>query len=300
MANLIDTDLLLDSFSERMQTTLGPMLAPLQAFTKDFTPDTMVQQSKALQVPVFNSTAVAVQSNPTNFETGDTNTTNAIISVNHLSRSFFLASSTLNQKFRIDDLIDINFQTFANKLIDTALTPVTVTNFGANQNIIVTQANITTTSLKSAWAGVAQAPVKNLILDAASMSAFLPTSLTAYGSAGTGQGYSEGTKTGINLRGLCGFDNVYLNTRWTGAGGNVYGFACAPQAIGLVAGIPVKGPSSGDYMASRIVQVPQLNLSVECNTWYSVASRQQWMSFDVMFGAGFLQDSAAGFVIASA
>jgi hypothetical protein len=297
MANLIDADLLLDTFSERMETTLGPVLAPLNAFCKDFTTDQSdgIQQTKSLQIPVFNATAVAVQSNPTNFETGDTNTTNAIVTVNHLSRSFYLASSTLNQKFRIENLMDINWQVFANKIIDTALTPVTVTNFTAN--LSVAEASVAGANLATAWAGIGTAPVKNLLLSATAMSKFLPTNLTSYGSSGTGSGTSGPTTTGINLRGLYGFDNFYLNTRWTGAGTNVFGFACAPNAIGLYGGIPKKGPSAPDYIASRIVQVPQLGLSVEFNTWFSVASRQQWASYDVIFGAGYLQDTARGFVL---
>lgn len=297
MANLIDTDLLLDTFCERMETTLGPVLAPLNAFAKDFSTDESdsVQQTKSLQIPVFNATAVAVQTNPTNFETGDTNTTNAAITVNHISRSFFLASSTLNQKFRIENLMDINWQVFANKLIDTALTPVTVTNFTAN--LSVAEASVAGANLATAWAGIATAPIKNMIISATAMSKFLPTNLTAYGSSGTGSGQSGPTTTGNNLRGLYGFDNFYLNTRWTGAGTNVFGFACAPNAIGLYGGIPKKGPSAPDYIKSRIVPVPQLGLQVEVNTWYSVSSRQQWMSYDVIFGAGYLQDPARGFIL---
>ena len=148
MANSLSANLLLDTFSERMETTLGPVLAPLSAFAKDFTDAGIdaVMQTKSLQIPVFNS-ATAVLTNPTNFESGDTNNTNASITVNHLSKPFFLTSAQLNQKYKIEQLMDINWQVFANKLIDVALTPVTTTNFGAN-NVVVTQANITGATLQ--------------------------------------------------------------------------------------------------------------------------------------------------------
>ena len=77
------------------------------------------------------------------------------------------------------------------------------------------------------------------------MSKFLPTNLTSYGSSGTGSGTSGPTTTGMNLRGLYGFDNFYLNTRWTGAGTNVFGFACAPNAIGLYGGTLLSTVCSG-------------------------------------------------------
>lgn len=300
MANLIDTDLLLDTLSQKVITTLGNYLAPLNAFTTDFSDESMPQQTKSVQIPVFSATAVAVQTNPTNFETGDTNTTNAAVSVNHISRSFFLTSAQLNQRFRIEQLAEKNLQTFADAIIDIALTPVTTTNFGAN-NIVVTQANITTSTLKTAWAAVAKSPRKHVLLDAQAMSAFLPTSLTAYGSDGTNSGSSVPTVNGMNLKGLCGFDSFHLNTRWTGAGGNVYGFACAPSAIAQVAGVPITGPSAANSsLRSTVVTHPGLGLSIQLNTWYSVSSRQQWCSYDVMYGAGYGQDSNAGFVIASA
>jgi len=283
MANLIDADLLLDTLSNRVVTTLGDKLAPLSSFARDFTPNELPAQTKYVQVPLVTA-ADAVQTNPTNFETGDTNTSNVGVLVSHYSKSFHLTSAQLNQKLQLDMLMDKNLQVFANKIIDVALTGVTNANF-TTQNIIVAQASIAAANLQTVWAGIAKNDSKAVLLDATAYSKLLPTSLTAID---------------VRTQGAYGFDNFYLNTRWTGAGANVYGFAAGPGAIAMAAGIPVKGPSSGGIVNSRTVTLPGLGLSVEVNTWYAPASRTQWASFDVMFGASYGGDSNAGFIIRSA
>ena len=283
MANLIDADLLLDTLSTRVQTTLGDRLAPLSSFARDFTDGELAPQTKYVQVPVITA-ASSVQTNPTNFETGDTNTSNVGVLVSHYSKSFNLTSAETNQKLMLDMFLDKNIQVFANKIIDVALSGVTNANF-TTQNIIVAQASIAAANLQTVWAGIAKNDSKAVLLDATAYSKLLPTSLTAID---------------VRTQGAYGFDNFYLNTRWTGAGANVYGFAAGPTAIAMVAGLPKKGPSAGNVIQSRTVTLANLGLTVELNTWFAPSSRTQWASLDVMFGASYGGDSNAGFIIRSA
>ena len=77
MANSLSSSLVLDTLAEATLTTLGNRLAPLRAFSTDFTAD-MMNQNAFVQVRKANA-AGAVQTNPTNFETGDTNVTNVAV-----------------------------------------------------------------------------------------------------------------------------------------------------------------------------------------------------------------------------
>ena len=283
MANLIDADLLLDTLSARVQTTLGSRLAPLSAFARDFSDAGLAAQTKYVQIPLVTA-ASAVQTTPTNFETGDTNTSNVGVLVSHYSKSFSLTSAEANQKLMLDMFLDKNIQVFANKILDVALTPVTNTLF-STQNIIVAQASMAAANLQTVWAGIANNDTKTVLLDAVAYSKLLPTSLTA---------------VDVRDKGAYGFDSFHLNTRWTGAGANVYGFAAGPGAIAMVSGIPVKGGNGNGMISSRAVTLPGLGLTVELNTWFAPAGRVQWASLDVMFGASFGGDINAGYIIRSA
>lgn len=283
MANLIDADLLLDTLSNRALKVLGNRLAPLSAFTLDVTPDELPAQTKYVQVPIATTAPDAVQTNPTSFETGDTNTSNVGVPLVHYSKSFHVTSAQANQKITLDMLAGINADMFANKIIDLALAPVTDANF-STQNIIVAAASIAQANVATIWAGVAKNERKTLLLDATSYSKLLPTSLTALD---------------VRQGGAYGFDSVHLNTRWTGAGANVYGFAAGPGAIAIVSGIPVM-PGANGLVNSRIITMEGLGISVQVNTWFATASRTQWASYDVMFGAKFGGDNLGGFIIRSA
>jgi hypothetical protein len=274
MANTLSSNLVLDTLSQAIITTLGNRLAPLNAFSKDFSADGM-KQNASVQVPKA-TTGSAIQTNPTNFETGDTTMTNVNVLVQHYSKSFHLTSESLNQGFRLENLAEINAQIVANKLIDVALAPVTATNFPTN--VTVAQASFVAANVKTLWAAASKSMTRNLILDSVAYSQLLPTDKNGFPMNGTG-GY--------------GFDAIYLNTRWTGAGTNIYGFACGPEAIAVAAGLPIVDPSVASLLAAqRNVTIPELGLVVQISTWGSLSSRSAWASMDVMFGAA-LGDNTA-------
>ena len=273
MANTLSSSILLDALSDRVITTLGNKLAPLNAFSKDFSTDNMAQNT-SVQVKKFSSTS-AIQTNPSNFESGDTTGTNVNVLIKHYSKSFTLTSQELNSRYKLDQLADINLQVVANKIMDVALTPIDATNFPTN--VTVAQTSFVAANVKTLWAAAAKSSVKNLVLDSVAYAQLLPTTMTDIGARS----------------GYAGFDGVYLNTRWTGAGTNVYGFACGPEAIAVVGGIPMIDPTvAGLLAASKVITIEGLGLSVQINTWGSLSSRSAWASFDVMFGAA-LGDNTA-------
>jgi len=279
MANSLSSSLVLDTLAEATLTTLGNRLAPLRAFSTDFTTD-MMNQNAMVQVRKANA-AGAVQTNPTNFETGDTNVTNVAVQVKHYSKSYNLSSQELNQGFRLEQLAAINAQVLANKIIDIALAPITATNFPSN--VTVAQASFSATNAKTLWGFVAKSSMRHLLLDGTAFAQLLPTDTLGFGIQNSS--YRPGSY---------GFDAVMLNTRWDGAGTNIYGFAVGPEAVAAAAGLPMVDPGVASLLAgSRTITLPDLGLSVQLNTWGSLSSRSAWASLDVMFGAA-LGDNTAG------
>jgi len=292
MANNLTSSLILDTIGKRSLTYLGNVLAPFNAFSTDFSTESFTQ-GQNVRIPVA-TVGATVQTNPTNWESGDSNISNVNVLVSQYSVSFQLTPRELNNGFRLNQLVDINLQNFGNKLIDVAFTPFTTTNFS---NITVAQSSLVGANLATAWAAIAKVPVKNLILDGTAYSKLLPTSLT----------------TEIGPRpGLAGFDGIYLNTRWTGAGTNIYGFAGGAGAVAMVSGLPETNSDGMDGLEQSVVSV-QLGgrgtlgqgptcpvLPVLTSTWLSMATRTRWVSFDVMLGASATGDTAAGYLFKSA
>lgn len=278
MSNTFDADLVVDTISTQTQTILGNKLAAIGRFATDFTTDEL-KQGANIRVP-FATTASAVQTNPTNFETGDTTLDEIVVSLAHYSKSFHITSAQLNTGFRLEQLVQVNAQAFANKLMDVALAPVTTTNFGTARTITVAQASIAEANLQAAFALVAKSDPRNLILDATAYSKFLGSQTIDLGAMGRG------------------FNNWDLNTRWDGADTNVYGFAGGPNALGYAAGIPLNA-GAGDMISQTTITIPGIGLPVQINVWFSRASRTLWGSMDTMFGSG-LGDITAGALFKSA
>jgi hypothetical protein len=282
MANTIDADLLIDTLADRVITTLGPKLAPLNAFTRDFSKKTYCQ-TKSVQVQVTTGGSTT-QTNPTSFESGDSTTDNVAVTMNHYSNSFHVTSAQLNEQITLESLADRNLQNLANKIVDVAMTPIDATNF-ANASGNIAQTAIVAGDLQAGWGSIGTSDVKNILLDAVAYSKFLPTSTTSLSLA----------------NGAYGFDGFYLNTRWTGAVAGTYGFVCGPDAIAQASGIPDIAPAVQKMLfGSKVVTVPGLGISVQLNVWGSTSSRAVWASYDVMYGAAFgKQGAATGYRIKS-
>lgn len=281
MSNTIDADLILDTLSDRVITTFGNRMAPVSAFASDFSTDELIQ-TKDVQVTVVTGGSTG-QKNATNFESGDSTTDNVAVTVDHYSQSFHVTSKEVNQRMRLEKLADKNLQTFADDLLDVTFTPVTTTNFGAG--ITAVQTAIDTDDLKAGWAAVAKGSARHVILDSVAYSQFLPSSKDSL----------------VPGTGAYGFNGFHLNTRWDGAGTNIYGMACSPEAIAIAAGIPVQAPGVAEEMVDqRLVEIPDLGLTVQVNLWVSKASRTLWASYDSMYGASYGKQAGAAEVFKSA
>lgn len=278
MSNTLSSSILLDDLSEMVITTLGNRLAPLNAFSKDFSTAGMAQNT-SVQVKKF-TTASAAQTNPTNFETGDTTGTNVNVLIKHYNKGFNLTSLELNSRYKLEQLAGINLQILSNAVAAVAFAPVTAANFAAG-NVTIAQASFSATNAKTLWGYAAKSQQRYLVLDAVAYSNLLPSDKNSF----------------IPGTGAYGYDGIYLNTLTTGMGTNIYGFACGPEAIAVASGIPLIEDSVAAMLAGqRVVTIDGLGLSVQINTWGSLSTRSAWASFDVMFGAALGDNTAAAHV----
>lgn len=272
MANTFDSALVVDVLRDTAITVLQSRLAPLNAFSQDFSADSIAPR-RTVQVPIATAGSTT-QTNASNFESGDSTLDNVAVTVDQYTNSFALTNTEINQGFRIENIAKINLHQLANKIIDVAFAPVTTANFGAAVVDVNTAADFGVAQLKLLWGALKDGDVRNVILDGDIYAQFLPSNLEAFQIASGGKNV-----------GMYGFDLFTFNNRWNGAGATIKGFACSPQAIAVASGLPQNSPASSDMISQENIVIPDLGLTVQMNMWTSRATRALWASYDVMFGA---------------
>lgn len=275
MANTFDSALVVDTAAEQAITVLQNRLAPLSAFTTDFSSD-VVDPLQKVQVAVASS-ATGITTNPVSFDTGDVVLAKATVAMVHYSAGFGLTSTEINQGHRLERLMRIKLGELANAVLDAAMVPVTTTNFGAA--VVSTSASFADTGLKAIFSALKNGTSRALVLDGALYSLLLPTALTSFNPAS---------------RGAFGFDGgIFLNNRFSAAGANIKGFGVSPEAIAVAAAMPrMEDPVKQLLYSSTEIEVPDLGISVQFNLWGSTTSRSIRASFDLVFGAALADTSA--------
>ena len=276
-ANSYSATLVTDRLADSFITTLGVKLAPFRAFSREFGTDRLKPKA-TVQVRKVTATS-AVQTNPTNFETGDTTTTPVSVTVDQISKSFHVTNDELNKGHQLMQAAGKNAQTFANALSDLWTALLLVANYGAT-TAIGSAANFDALDLAPIYALAKNFGTKNLILDGGHLAYLLPT---------------DKFKFKLGEEGAYGFDLIGEQNRWTNAVANAVGFVCDPSAIAICSGLPVDLPSS-EFIELGVVEIPSLGLTVQVCHWFSRGGRVHWMSYDVMFGAQ-AGDTTAGEVL---
>lgn len=283
MANTISSSLILDTLAKVTQTVIPNAIAPWSSFTTDFTSDEyVVNQGQSLQVP-FATAGAAVQTNATNWESGDSTLSNVPITLSGRSISFHITPLQMNNSVRLQQLMQVNVQNFRDALLDVVVAPLNGTNW---TNFIQASATFSATNLQSIWGTIAKSPQKNIVLDGSYYARFLPASLS--------------TEIGPRA-GLAGFDAFDYCTRWTGAGTNVVGFAGGQQSIGIASALPRYDDETKADINATVLNLevsPGKSLPVLMSTWLSRATRLRWASMDVLIGAARL-DNSVGVLIKS-
>jgi ATP-dependent protease ClpP protease subunit len=272
---------------------IGPKFAPIRAFTRDVS----VDPYKPLATGVMKFTTSVqdgsdVQTNATNFTTGDSTVTAVSVAVNQYTASANLTNKDLNSGIRMEDIAMPKLRSLGSKVVQAAVAPITAANFGTLAGITSAPTSFGFGELQQLWGQLKKANSKNLILDGEYLAGLINVP-TFFQTA-----LSGGDNTWTNA---FGWDLIALNTEFSTADANVRGFACDPQAIGVIAGLPLIDNAGipGGILSVSTGVIPGANLPIAAYLWFDVNARTYYMSYDIMFGAAKL-DGTAGAIIKSA
>ena len=282
MANVFDAGLVAATISQETLTVLGDKLQKLSLFSSDFSNE-VKKPKDTINVAIASDTGSTVV-NPVAFTPPpDTTVSKTSVELNHIAQFFGISQSDLALGHRLEQLVRINAQAFADKIWEIAIADVTIANFGAavsnGSDLAPGEAG-----LKALWTAVSKASNKGLVLDASGYSELIPTS-----------------QEGLNLaNGAYGFENgVHYATNWSAGQANLAGFSCSKDAIAIAAAAPAIAPSvAQNFYSQDVVTIESLGLSVYANVYGDVATRQVTASMEVMFGSAVaVTDGTMGLVV---
>ncbi|WP_035606216.1 hypothetical protein [Haloferula sp. BvORR071] len=270
MSNTFDSALVNSVLAQKGISVLRHKLSWLKAFSTDFSDEVRDQRSRTINVPVYTATS-AVQTNPTNFETGDTTATNAAVALNHISKSFYITSADYGKGTRLESLAEINMNVVAKAIEDAVFAKITEANYGTAVVTGITPGAMSEANLKTLW-GAVGGTNKACVLADSEFKNFIGTNLTSFDVLGSTGAY--------------GFDTFdHSGAGFASAGTKIVGFGATKGALAIASAIPEYSGPVADMLSSEVFEVPDLGLAVQFNVWGSTASRNTWGSFDVLFGA---------------
>ena len=221
------------------------------------------------------------------YESGDSVVDHVAVDVLEYSSAVHVTSAELNSGLRMENLLTIALAKLADEIIAEAMKLIALANFtttigGTN---VISAANFGFNDLQMLWGALQKSPIKNLVLDGAYLAKLLNVP-SYFQTVGAGQGAWKGF----------GWDLIALNSNWTGASNKAIGFACNPQAIACIAGLPMSAGSP--TLTQSTIVVPGIEIAVQQSGWFSVTSRTGWFSWGLMIGSA-RADATAGIVICS-
>jgi hypothetical protein len=266
--------------------------APLKIATRLANPDPYKPlASGVLKLNTTTTNGSTVQSNATNFESGDSTLSAVTVSVAHLSASFHVRNTDLNDGIRMEDLAEAQLANLGDQVTRNFVSNITAANFPIQTPVIRTQSTFGYGETQQLWGQIKKGSRKQLLIDG-----------TALANVTNVPSLCQPVPEipGISWRNLLGWDRVCLNSEWTGAGNTIYGFACAPTALAIISGMPL--PDSPDMPGGILARaegvIPDLELSIAAFSWFNLSTRTYWSSYDIAFGSGVLDDTI-GVVISS-
>jgi hypothetical protein len=224
---------------------------------------------------------------PTDFTANSGTTLNAAaVTMHQLSHPFSISNKELNSGIELRDLFELNVNKFSQTLMNRVLAPVTSVNF-TSAPLFSAAAAFSVSDLDFLWAAIHKSKIKNVILQGNYFVRVLNK---------PGFFQPTGTESGEAWKPF-GWDFIGQNDEWSGCEANTVGFACNPQAIGVVLGTPIQLPMTN--LETRRLQLPMLGAEVLMNTWFELSTRRTYCTFDCMLGTTLL-DGTAGVLIKSA
>lgn len=278
MPNTYDTALITHRLADALVSVAQNRLAPLNSFSRDFSTDTLKPKA-TVQVRKATS-GNTTSTNATTFSGGDSSVDNIAVTIAQYTQLFHVSNEDLQNGMRLEHIIAVNAGAFYDKIMDVALTPATVANFGA-ATFTGSYQTFTEDDLLAAYVAIKKAPAKYAVLDSGYFGKMRFQKKDEF-IGGTGR--------------FMGFENIFENTRWDGAGTNVKGFICGEDAIAVASGLPVMPTgAANEYIALDTVSTP-IGLTVYYSAWFDQNTRNINAAFDVMFGSA-AGDTSVGTLI---
>jgi hypothetical protein len=267
MSNTYDSLLIPARLEDALISVAQSRLAPLNAFSRSFSSDTLkplakVQVRKALS-------GSTTQTNATTFSGGDSAVDNIEVTVAQYTQLFHVSNADLQSGMKLDHILAVNAGAFYDKIMDVALAPATEANF-STPSFTGSYQTFTEDDLLAAYVAIKNAPAKFAVLDSGYFGKMKFQQKTEFRS-GAGS--------------FMGFENIFENTRWTGAGTNIRGIACGEDAIAIATGLPVMPTGAGgQYITINSLTLP-IGITVYYSAFFDPATRNVNAAFDVMLGA---------------
>ena len=215
-------------------TKLGPRCTALKAFSRSN--DVDPEKPLASGILKFNTTVqdgCDTQTNATDFSiSSDSTLTGPTIAVNQYTQGLHLTNAQLNSGIRMADLIEAKLGSFLSAK-SFRLSP---------RRSRLRTSNVTrAASVSSAAFGFSDlATLQGQLQKSESRIAFWPALILRTFPTRLDFSKRSGTLDGLeNAWRAFGWDLIGLNTEWQGADPYVQGFACNPQAIGVICGLPL-------------------------------------------------------------
>jgi len=282
--NTIAATLVPGYLSDGVIDVLTDRLAMVSAYTTSFSQDPLRPRATVL-VPKI-TVGSTTQTNPTNWESGDSTAVATSVVVNQLGNSFHITNDQMQQGHALMDFSRAAANNLANAVSDaiTALmvAGTTAENGFGTQIPIDTAANFAPEDMGTIYAAARNYATTNLLLDHAYLAKLIPTNREAF-MLGEARAF--------------GFDGIYTQNRWTGATANTVGFVCDKTAIAVASGLGLELPAN-QFISAQTTTLKN-GLTVATRVWFNTATRTTWAAHDLMFGAA-VGDGTAGEMLSNA
>jgi len=291
MPNTINSALLVDVMRESVITVLQPALAPLRAFTTDFSADPM-RPKRTIEVPKA-SAAPPTQVDPSDFEQGNSTVGDISVTPEHLSQTFHVTHMEMQEHARIEWLTKINLQKLAQSIM------VKTTHVMAGGGTPPFTAYSGNPVAKDSWAVAEAKEMWGELFGGGPSYLTLTRPFYANLQPSDKFWFEPGA-------GAYGFDGIFLNEYVYNANFDgqdtavgyekLAGWACHPQAIGCASGLPYEPPGIGKEFIEMGSVATSIGLAVRYYLWFSTSTRNLYASYDLMYGAAVGDDSPGALV----
>lgn len=214
------------------------------------------------------SSAGAVQTNPTSFETGDTTSAPITVSVDHINRNFHVSLAERNVGLALAAKAPTNAKIISEALVASLTARMTNANFGAD-NIIGTAANFNEDDLPAILRLGKNYPSIGLLLEGDHYYSLAPRTRDNFRPDEGGQYMFDG--------------GIWKNNLWTNAATDIAGLVFGPDAL-VWGSAPTAVLPQGEFLTTSDIAL-DCGAVVQAFTWFSRASRSLWGSFDIAFGS---------------